>query len=322
MHQNKYILWICCFVIIFIAFRQYNVSKKVSNQAQGNEPVLRKETKDITVMDNSILMPVEKVSEKPKVIIAPPRDPNAISAESYFVGNLETGESYISFNSDKIFPIASLSKLFTALVNNHFIDPSKKITITQAMLDAYGDAGHLIKDEIFTANELLYPLLLESSNDAAEALAQSFGYKEFIASMNSLSSEIGMESTSFKDASGMNPSNISNTKDLFVLAKYLHKNEKPLLEITKQKEMILATTTDHGFHHFLSINPFVFYKPFLGGKTGRTDEAKESMITLLNYEISSMTYPIAIIVLRSEYGERESDTEKILDRFSKKIEGK
>ncbi len=320
MHQNKYLLVICCIVIIFFVFHHYEIENKGSTeQAQSDEPVMLTTSKNI--IDSSILLPPEKKAEKPKVIV-PPRDPNAISAESYVVGNLESGEMYLDFNSNKVFPIASLSKLFTASISDKNIDPLKVITITQEALDTYGDAGHLVKDEKFTAHELLYPLLLESSNDAAEVLAQSFGYKEFITSMNSLAVTIGMVSTSFKDASGLSPSNISNTKDLFLLAQYLYKNEKPLLEITKQKEVILATTTDHGYHDFISINPFAFYEPFIGGKTGRTDEAKESMITLLNYKIATTTYPIAIVVLRSQYGEREPDTEKILDKFSKKIQSK
>lgn len=319
MHRNRYIVIVCCVIIAFFIFRQYNLAKKAAIQARVDEPVSHTGPRN-TLPDDSILLPPETNPESPKVIAPPPRDPNAISAETYLVGNLKTGETYISFNPDKVFPIASLSKLFTALVSLHDIDPSTEITITQSMLDAYGDAGRLVKDEKLTVHELLYPLLLESSNDAAEAIAQSFGYAEFISAMNLFASENGMKKTSFKDASGLSPGNVSNAENLFKFAQYLFDHEKDLLEITKEKEKILATTTDHGYHRFVSINPFVFYEPFIGGKTGRTDEAKESMITLLNYEIASKTYPIAIIVLRSDYGERSPDTEKILDRFAKKIE--
>jgi D-alanyl-D-alanine carboxypeptidase len=196
---------------------------------------------------------------------------------------------------------------------------NNSITITQSMLDTYGDAGHLVLGEKFTVDELIFPLLLESSNDAAEALAQAYDHKKFIQTMNSLAEELGMMNTSFKDASGLSPSNISNVKDLFVLATYYYNNEKNLLEITKMKEVALATTTDHGYHKFININPFVVYQPFIGGKTGRTQEAKESMISLFNMKVAENTYPIAVIILRSNIGDREMDTERILDRASKVI---
>jgi D-alanyl-D-alanine carboxypeptidase len=275
-------------------------------------------TQKTSSIDSSLLLPDEK-SDQVIASTTPKRDPNAISAESYLVADLQTGKIYIDHDTDKVFPIASLSKLFTALVAVHILDQSKPITITQQMIDTYGDSGHLVKDEKFTVQELLYPLLLESSNDTAEAYAQSFGYKSFIDYMNSFAREIGMNNTSFKDASGLSASNISTSKDLFVLAQYLYKHESAILDVTRQKEYSLATTTDHGSHHFLSINPFVFYKPFIGGKTGRTEQARESIVSMFAVEKNSKTYPVVVILLRSDFGEREADTEKVLDQFMKSI---
>lgn len=270
------------------------------------------------ILEEDLIQP-EKVKEqisKSKIV---KKDPNAITAEAYLVGNYKTGEVYLEHNSDLVFPIASISKLFTALIATHFIDLKKEITITQQALDTQGDAGGLIIDEKYTVDELLYPLLLESSNDAAEAIALSYGYTDFISSMNSLVMEIGLNKTSFKDASGLNPSNVSNAKDLFMLAKYINENEKALLDITDKKEFSFSTTTEHGSHDFININPFVNYPPFIGGKTGRTQEAKESMISLFNIEINSISYPVAVIILRSDFGEREIDTERLIERAQKII---
>ena len=314
-HHKIIILITLAVCIIAIAI---SVGKKPATSPRKSQPAGTSSVPQQTVgIDDSIILPDEK--PKPTTPVVTPHSPNAISAESYIVGDLQTGKIYISHDQEHVFPIASLSKLFTALVATHIMDKAKEITITQPMLDAYGDAGHLVLDEKFSVQELLYPLLLESSNDAAEAYAQSFGYKEFIDSMNSLASEIGMQKTSFRDASGLSPSNVSTARDLFTLAQYFYKNEETLLEVTRQKTFDLATTTNHGSHHFLSINPFVFYKPFIGGKTGRTDEARESMVSLFNVEKNSKTYPVAVIILRSNFGEREIDTEKILDKFTKSI---
>ena len=246
-------------------------------------------------------------------------NPPLISAEAYLVGNLETGEIYAEHNIKKIFPIASLSKLITALIALHIMQSDQKITITQSMLDGYGEAGHLVLGETLTVSELLYPLLLESSNDAAEAIAQSYGYDNFVKQMKAFTSELNMTSTSFQDASGLNSRNSSNSQDLFILSRYLYEKEKPLLEITRQIHITLASTTEHGEHIFNTINPFPLDPHFIGGKTGRTNEAKESMISLFRYFNGTMSYPVAIIVLRSDFKVREIDSSILFEQFIKKI---
>lgn len=319
MNKSRYILLLSIIIIIIaIVFR---VQERIIDQNLKTKIELNNPTPTTNnVINKDILLekdipPKEVVKKTPTVVPVVARDPNAISAEAYLIGDLDTGKVYLQFNSNKVYPIASLSKLFTALVSRHVLDQEKNLTVTEEILKTNGDAGHLVKDEIFTAEELLYPLLMESSNDAAEVLAQSFGYTDFINQMNSLASELGMTSTKFKDASGLNSQNISNAKDLFTLALYLYKYEPTLLEITKQKEFDLATTTEHQSHHFVSINPFVVYTHFIGGKTGRTSEAKESMVSLFTYPENVTIRNIAVISLRSDFGEREMDTEKLIEKF-------
>ncbi len=340
MFKKVILVTACSLVIAFSIIYNFEFDRK-TQKAQIVEPILRVDTEhniepqlleDVIIDENeeknaeqnpdTILntKPVVKpISEPAKPVV---KDLSLVTAEAYTVGNLETGEIYIEKSPDKVFPIASLSKLFTALASFHILDKEKKITITQSMLDAWGDAGNLVLDEKFTVDELIYPLLLESSNDAAEALAQSYGYDNFIALMNSFAMEIGMNQTSFKDSSGLSASNISNTNNLFTLSKYIYKSEKHLLDLMRQKEMTLATTTDHGYHHFVSIHPFSVYEPFMGGKTGRTVYARESMISLFNYRPKSnpnISIPIVVILLRSDYDEREMDTERLLEKLGKII---
>ncbi len=258
-----------------------------------------------------------KPSATPVPVVRP-----AVSAEAYLVANLDTGEIYSERRSSTVFPIASLSKLVTALVATHSMQPTQKIMVTQPMLDAFGDAGHLVLNEEFTVSELLYPLLLESSNDAAEGFAQSFGYAAFIAKMNEFVAGLGMTATSFRDASGLSSGNISNSKDLFKLAQYLYKSEPALLDITRQTSFGVASSTTHGSHVWNTINPFPLDPHFIGGKTGRTIEAKESMISLFRYATPTGIYPVAVIVLRSEFSDREEDTSYLFEQVIKKIDKK
>lgn len=255
------------------------------------------------------------VNPEPKKPIVKPY----ITAESYLVANLNTGEIYLDSNSDKVFPIASVSKLYTALVVQHLFDSNTDITINQEMLDAYGDAGHLVLNEKFKPNELLPVLLLESSNDAALAYGYTFGYEKFMEEMNGFAEEIGMSHTFFKDSSGLSALNVSNAKDLLTLSMYLYKSEKDILEISRTKISDIATTTDHGSHHLVNINPFSFYPSFIGGKTGRTNEAKEAMVSLFNQKVGDIEYPVVVIVLRSDLGQREINTEKLLGLFMDKV---
>ncbi len=261
---------------------------------------------------------IREVQIPTKVI--PPKP--LISAESYLVVNLLTEETYAKHNTTSVFPIASLTKLITAIIARQNISPDERITITDTMLAAYGDAGHLKRGEVFTLSELLYPLLLESSNDAAEALAETYGYSTFIEKMNAFAQNLNMTHTSFKDASGLNPQNYSNAEDLFLFTKYLYHNEKELLKISREIKVELASSTEHEAHVFTTINPFPHDPHFLGGKTGRTDEARESMISIFQYEHNSIVYPVAVIVLRSDFSTREIDSsilfEKAIHQINKK----
>lgn len=323
MKLHKFILAICCSILIASSIiwsiektKEIKYNKSRSNEAQiiSSIPTL----KPIEDIDKNILLKeiTEKDTiDKPKaetIIQAHPATKSDISAEAYLIGNLKTGEIYKSFNPDKVFPIASVSKLYTSLVAKYLLGPERIVTITQSALDTYGDAGQLVLNEKWTAEELLYPLLLESSNDVAKAFAEVYGEEAFIVEMNAFAQEIGMYKTQFKDPSGLSSANISNASDLFTLARYLYENESDLLKISNTKEIVFATTTEHGAHHFKNINPYVHYSGFIGGKTGRTNEAKESMVSLFKEMEEINNQPLAIIVLRSDFGEREKDTEKIL----------
>lgn len=273
-------------------------------------------------IDESILIMDDEDEVSTTTLSAPagPAVPKPhITAEAYLVGNLDTGEIYLKHNTKEIFPIASVSKLYTALVVHHLFNLEDRITITEPMLIPYGSAGDLKVGDRLLPNELLHALLLESSNDAAEAFALSFEYEKFMEQMNAFAREIGMSNTSFEDPSGLSPLNVSNADDLFILSKYLYKSEKDILDISKTTDKTLDGDQYKMSNHFTNIHPYAGRGDFMGGKTGRTSEAKESMITMLKYDSDGVEYPIVLIVLRSDFGERKTNTDKLLVMLSKKI---
>jgi len=235
-----------------------------------------------------------------------------ITAQAYLIGNITTGEIYGELNSTRVMPVASVSKLITALVALDEYRPDMKITITPEETNVPPDASQLNAGETLTMKELLYPLLLNSSNVAAEAIASSTDRSRFLELMSSYAWEIGMPSSFFADPSGLDPRNHASAKDIFALAQYLTKFRPDIAAITKISQISVATTTDHGSHVFTSIHPFVNDPNFLGGKTGRTTIAGETMLTMINIKGQA----IAIVILGSNIGAREKDTRLLISKVS------
>jgi D-alanyl-D-alanine endopeptidase (penicillin-binding protein 7) len=151
---------------------------------------------------------------------------------------------------------------------------------------------------------------------AAEALASSsIDRIEFLEAMSSYAWEIGMPKSFFADPSGVSPQNAASARDLFALAQYLTEHRPDILALTRVPSVTIATTTEHGSHAIVSTHPFVRDPRFIGGKTGRTPEAGETMMTIMNIQ----NKPIVIIILGSRYGARENDTRLLLDAVQKKL---
>jgi D-alanyl-D-alanine carboxypeptidase len=88
-----------------------------------------------------------------------------------------------------------------------------------------------------------------------------------------------------------------------------------ILTITRVPMFSIATTTEHGSHVFVSTHPFVNDPRFIGGKTGRTEEAGETMLTMMNIA----DQPIAFIILDARYGARENDTKLLVEKVQEMI---
>ena len=253
-------------------------------------------------------------AEKPKYFYVN-KDSNKqpkISAGAYLVGDLNTGEVILAKNQDKKFPIASVSKLMTALVTSEITDINDTAQISKKALATEGRNGGLKIGEKIKTSDLIYPLLLESSNDAAEIIAEHFGRESFILKMNQEAQILKMSETSYEDPSGLSPNNQSTVSDLFRLTGYLN----------KQKQEILSITTKRSFsnkkHSWSNISKFLHKDGYLGGKSGFTDEAKQTVVSLFSLPLGqSGGRPIAIALLGSQ--DRYKDVENILSYLKKNI---
>ena len=235
-----------------------------------------------------------------------------ISAKSFLVGDLNTGEVIISKNQEEKFPIASMSKLMTALVTSEIAKNDETLQVTKTALATHGTNGELRLGEKIKITDLIYPLLLESSNDAAEALALYFGREDFISKMNLEAQKIKMNSTLYEDPSGLSPNNQSTASDMFKLTGYLINQKPDLFKITVKKNYTIKK------HTWTNISQFLGKEGYLGGKSGYTDEAKQTVVSTFSLPLGQIVNrPIAIILLQSS--DRKKDTENILKYLKKNI---
>jgi D-alanyl-D-alanine endopeptidase (penicillin-binding protein 7) len=204
--------------------------------------------------------------------------------------------------ADRQQPIASLTKLMTALVVLEAGLPMDDVvTITRDDYDALKHTySRLVSGDKFTREQLLLLALMSSENRAAAALARSYpgGTKAFVATMNAKAAKLGMADTHFVDASGLSQRNVSTAHDLVKLIKAAY--AKPTIrKFSTQVEQ----TVKPGKRklHYVNSNRLVRYrsKDWRIGlqKTGYTNEAGRCLV--MQTQIDGR--PV-IMVLLDSYG--------------------
>jgi len=206
----------------------------------------------------------------------------AVSAISVKID--KRGQQKILFekNSEKILPIASLTKLMAASVVLENYDLSQELMVSKKAIGQPEAFGQLRIGEKLSVENLLYLILIESSNDAAFALSELIGEGGFVELMNLEAKYLGLKNTHFADPAGYSPENYSTVKDLVKFTKYLLEEKPQILEISRLSEFDLYDP-DGVFHHkLLNTNEILGEIPeIIGGKTGYTTEAGECFILVL-----------------------------------------
>ncbi len=151
------------------------------------------------------------------------------SAESMIVIERDTGRVLNEKNADKRRPMASTTKIATAItVIDRVSDLDKKVKVPAQAVGVEGSSIYLEKDEELTVRDLLYGLMLQSGNDCAVALAVTTAgsIRDFAAMMNETAAKAGAEKTNFVNPHGLHDDNHYTTaRDLAAIAAYAMKNE-------------------------------------------------------------------------------------------------
>jgi D-alanyl-D-alanine carboxypeptidase len=226
-----------------------------------------------------------------------PRGPR-LPVRSYLAVDVATGDTLASAATERVVPIASLTKLMTALVVVEEYDLESEILVEQ---EQYVTTliSRLPGTRQTTIYDLLQLLLLESSNEAAEVLATHMGRDTFIAEMNARAAALGLANTTFTDPSGLDNGNVSTAADLVTLAQYLHETYPFLISMSATEATVAAARTSD-FTELDNFNAIDGLNTFVGGKIGETEAARQTSLTFHELPVAGGSRLVIIAVLGTE----------------------
>jgi D-alanyl-D-alanine carboxypeptidase (penicillin-binding protein 5/6) len=193
------------------------------------------------------------------------------------VFDLDSGDVLWRRRPLRVLPIASLTKIMTALVVTQEARPDEPVRITDAALDYTGSGvGMLPRGKRVRLETLMNGLLLVSGNDAAIALAVhvSGSEKRFVELMNRRAREWGLDCTRFASSHGLEPGNRSCARDLAVMTRMAMAKER-IRRIARRRQVAFRFPIKGGKLYLTGHNPLMRlgYRGAVGLKTGYTSEA-------------------------------------------------
>ena len=203
----------------------------------------------------------------------------AANDSSYIVMRADTMEVICGDNIHKRLPMASTTKVMTALVVIENVLPDEIVTIGDDSVGIEGSSIYLKSGEKYTVKDLLYGLMLRSGNDAATALAiyVAGDVDSFVEMMNIKAEELGLSDTHFVNPHGLHDNNhYTSAYDLCKLGCYAMKN--PLFkEIVSTK--FVTVGEDGNKHYWANKNKILHNYPDGNGiKTGYTKKAGRCLV--------------------------------------------
>lgn len=202
-----------------------------------------------------------------------------LSGESYVLIEENSGRVLASFNENKKMPMASTTKIMTALLALEKGEITDQVKIKKNSINVEGSSIYLKENEIITLEDLLYGLMLRSGNDAAVAIGEHIGSKEddFIEMMNKKTKLIGANNTNFVNPHGLSDLNhYSTSYDLSLITREAFKN-KNFEKIVNSKN---HTAKRKKNEYFINKNKTLWeYSDGDGVKTGYTMESGRCLVS-------------------------------------------
>lgn len=261
--------------------------------------------------DASAVFPAALSVAAPSTLAFPEGLGEELSASGMLIVDLRSGQQIASHRPSMQLPIASLTKLMTALIIVEHHDLRERLEIPLDITETDGTLAKLSPGEHFTVGDVLSALLIASGNDAAEALARfhSGSVDAFAEQMNMRAKELGLRQTSFVNASGLDaPGQVSTAREIGWLASFVlgrpeirsrMERRGVTIESSEGTEVSLVHT-----HALLHTNHAI-----VAGKTGTTESAGQCLLSVVAQEGRQYL----VILLRS--GDRYGDMRRILTVF-------
>lgn len=195
--------------------------------------------------------------------------------------DITSGKILFEKNAYEQKPIASLVKIMTAVVALEHKDINDEILISSEAAEVGENSMGISQGELYTLEELLYGLLLNSGNDAAYAVAEGVAgdVDTFVEWMNIKAKELNLNDSFFGGPSGLYGGTYSTAIDLVKLSRYAMQNET-FREIVKTYEMEYPYSGKHKYIYLWNqTNLLTTYPGVEGIKTGYTEEAGLCLVT-------------------------------------------
>jgi len=250
-----------------------------------------------------------------------------IEAKAAYVFDLVTGLPLYAYNENENLPLASLTKVMTAIVATDLVPKSSVVSITKDDVKLEGDSGLLVGEK-WRLSDIIDFTLTTSSNDGASAIASVAGSigqnaygvspeqakNDFVNKMNLKTQELGLSNTYFFNETGLDVGDsvvgsYGTAKDMAILMGYAIKNKSRVIEATS-REGFKVSSLDNISHSAINTNKSVDNIPgLIASKTGFTDLAGGNLVVAFD---AGMMHPVVVSVLGSSIDGRFKDVEKLV----------
>lgn len=244
-----------------------------------------------------------------------------VAARNAVVINATTGETVFEKNKTETVSIASTTKIMTCILALEILDSDENTLKVMTEDLVRGSRMGLDVGETMSVREMLYGLMLISGNDAANVIARTVSEEysgegtiaDFVSLMNAKASMLGMNDTSFKNASGLDePGHYSTARDMAILARYAMQNEM-FRHIVSTRECTIETEISRGDKEYLLANTNDLLRTYEGCKGIKTGTTMMGGACLAAYAERDRSDGVIAIILGSTQEERYQDAIKLLD---------
>ena len=246
----------------------------------------------------------------------PSASPPVIEAEAWVAVDAASGVTLAGFNSDEGRPMASVTKLVTALVVRDHANLDSRIRISQSAADVGEAEIGLVAGEVWSVRDLLAAVMVRSGNDAAYALAEHVGgsIDGFSDLMNAKAAQLGLEDSQFMNPHGLDEEgHYTSAKDLAVIAAAVLEDEV-LAQLARTGIVRFKPSPEGTDRIAVNTNKLLnSYPGVVGLKTGYTGLAGRVLVSATKMEGQT----IIVVVMGSE--DHFADTAAILDYLAQAL---